>query len=154
MKNVIISITGTQHNYGDDSLPVGDETIELVTDGSYEYGEEESLFTYRESELTGMDGTLTTFRVEKDMVTMTREGAVNSQMLFQKGRKHLFLYDTPFGAMTMGVSTQKLSSEMDEHGGVMDLVYSVDVDNILLGKNVFRICVKEIGNDNKGEFGI
>ena len=148
MKDVVISITGVQQGQN------GPQAIELVTQGQYGVERDKICFSYQETELTGMDGTLTTFRVEKDMVTMTREGAVNSQMLFQKGRKHLFLYDTPFGAMTMGVSTQKLSSEMDEHGGVMDLFYSVDVDNILLGKNVFRICVKEIGNDNKGEFGI
>ena len=79
-------------------------------------------------------------------MTLTREGAVNSQMLFQKGRKHVFLYDTPFGAMTMGVDTQQLRTETDEHGGQLDIVYSVDVDNVLLGRNTFRIDWKEVGD--------
>ncbi len=138
MKDVIISITGTQ------TADNGDDVIELVTDGKYSYGETESLVTYDESSLTGMEGTKTTFKIEKDIVTLTREGAVNSQMLFQKGRKHFFLYDTPFGATTMGVDTQKLRTNMSEHGGKMDIVYSVDVDNIPLGKNIFSINVKEV----------
>lgn len=138
MKDVIISITGTQ------TADNGDDVIELVTDGKYSYGETESLVTYDESSLTGMEGTKTTFKIEKDVVTLTREGAVNSQMLFQKGRKHFFLYDTPFGATTMGVDTQKLRTNMSEHGGKMDIVYSVDVDNITLGKNIFSINVKEV----------
>ena len=95
MKDVIISIRGTQHSYQPGEESEGPESVELVTDGRYEYGRESSYFTYRESELTGMEGTVTTFRMEDGLVTLTREGAVNSQMLFQKGRKHVFLYDTP-----------------------------------------------------------
>lgn len=138
MKDVIISITGTQ------TVESGDDVIELVTDGKYSYGEDASMITYNESSLTGMEGTKTTFKIEKDIVTLTREGAVNSQMLFQKGRKHFFIYDTPYGATTMGVDTQKLRTDMGEHGGKMDIVYSVDVDSLILGKNVFSINVKEV----------
>lgn len=139
MKNVLISISGTQSS--DEN---GDEKIELVTDGQYQYDGDESWFAYNESSITGMDGTRTTFRLEGDKVTLTREGSVNSQMMFQNGKKHVFLYDTPYGATTMGVDTKKLSAHADEHGVKMDIVYSVDVDNIVLGKNVFRIDVREI----------
>ena len=145
MKDVVISIRGTQHSFQPGEEAQGPESVELVTDGRYEYGRDASWFTYQESEITGMEGTVTTFRVEDGLVTLTREGSVNSQMLFQKGRKHVFLYDTPFGAMTMGVDTQQLRTETDEHGGQLDIVYSVDVDNVLLGKNTFRIDWKEIG---------
>jgi len=145
VKDVIISIRGTQHSYQPGDGDPSPESVELVTDGRYEYGQNSSWFTYRESEITGMEGTVTTFRVEDGLVTLTREGSVNSQMLFQKGRKHVFLYDTPFGAMTMGVDTQQLRTETDEHGGKLDIVYNVDVDNVLLGRNTFRIDWKEVG---------
>ena len=145
MKDVVISIRGTQRSFQPGEEAQGPESVELVTDGHYEYGRDASWFTYQESEITGMEGTVTTFRVVDGLVTLTREGAVNSQMLFQKGRKHVFLYDTPFGAMTMGVDTQQLRTETDEHGGQLDIVYSVDVDNVLLGKNTFRIDWKEVG---------
>ena len=145
MKDVVISIRGTQRSFQPGEEAQGPESVELVTDGHYEYGRDASWFTYQESEITGMEGTVTTFRVEDGLVTLTREGAVNSQMLFQKGRKHVFLYDTPFGAMTMGVDTQQLRTETDEHGGQLDIVYSVDVDNVLLGQNTFRIDWKEKG---------
>jgi uncharacterized beta-barrel protein YwiB (DUF1934 family) len=82
-------------------------------------------------------------------VTLTREGAVTSQMLFQKGRKNVFLYDTPMGAMTMGVDTHHLRTVTDEHGGKLDIIYSVDVDNVPLGKNVFRIDWKEVGQEGE-----
>ena len=152
MKDVLISIRGTQHpNHpepGADNSPV---SVELVTGGSYEYCGEGSWFTYEESELTGMEGTQTTFKLEDGLVTLTREGAVNTQMLFQKGRRHVFLYDTPFGAMTMGVDTQRLTADLDEHGGRMDIIYAVDIDSVPLGKNTFRIDWKEIAEHTEGE---
>lgn len=149
MKDVIISIRGTQRSYRPGEEGEKPESVELVTDGRYEYGMDASWFTYLESEITGMEGTVTTFRVEPGLVTLTREGSVNSQLLFQKGRKHVFLYDTPFGAMTMGVDTQQLRTETGEHGGRLDIVYSVDVDNVPLGRNTFRIDWKEV--EGKGE---
>lgn len=152
MKNVLISIRGTQRpNHpqpGADNSPV---SVELVTGGSYEYCGEGSWFTYEESELTGMEGTLTTFRMEDGLVTLTREGSVNTQMLFQKGRRHVFLYDTPLGSLTMGVDTQRLSTRADEHGGQMDIIYAVDIDNVPLEKNTFRIDWKEVAEKTEGE---
>ena len=149
MKDVIISIRGTQRSYRPGEEEEKPESVELVTDGRYEYGMDASWFTYLESEITGMEGTVTNFRVEPGLVTLTRDGSVNSQMLFQKGRKHVFLYDTPFGAMTMGVDTQQLRTETGEHGGRLDIVYSVDVDNVPLGRNTFRIDWKEKGGSRQ-----
>ena len=56
MKDVIISITGTQ------DAPQGeDNTIELVTEGKYCFKDGRGKLTYMESELTGMAGTKTSF---------------------------------------------------------------------------------------------
>ena len=152
MKDVLISIRGTQHpNHPQPDADNSPVSVELVTGGSYEYCGEGSWFTYAESELTGMEGTQTTFKMEDGLVTLTREGSVNTQMLFQKGRRHVFLYDTPFGTMTMGVDTQRLTTHADEHGGQMDIIYAVDIDNVPLGKNTFRIDWKEIADVTKGE---
>ena len=56
MKNVIISIKGTQNFIQDPS-----DTVELGTDGKYTYADGRGELTYMESELTGMEGTKTSF---------------------------------------------------------------------------------------------
>ena len=77
-KSVIISIRGTQTL--DDNPP---ETVELITEGRLiGCGEEGYTLTYQESELTGLEGTLTTFQVEPDCITLLRMGEFNSQMVF------------------------------------------------------------------------
>ena len=89
--NVIISIQGKQS-----FEQAEDETIELVTEGCLQAdGEDGYTLTYQESELTGLEGTLTTFQIERDRVTLLRIGEVNSQMVFEEGRRHLSMYNTP-----------------------------------------------------------
>ncbi len=55
MKDVVISIRGIQRSFHPGEEEQGPESVELVTDGRYEYGRDASWFTYQESEITGME---------------------------------------------------------------------------------------------------
>ena len=48
-----------------------------------------------ESELTGMEGTKTSFIFSPEEVVLSREGTLTSRMVFREGKKSTFLYDTP-----------------------------------------------------------
>lgn len=138
MKKVMISITSNQEVGGEVS------TVELMTEGEYEFSPEKSELIYQESSITGMEGTTTTFTVEPDTVILTREGSVTSQMLFRKNEKHLFLYQTPYGSATMGIYTRRLDADIDENRGHVEIEYALDVDNINIGINESIIDFKEI----------
>ena len=140
-KKVIISIKGMQ-NFEQS----GEETIEFVTGGDLSRADGEYVLTYRESELTGLEGTETTIRVEPSRVTMLRTGQVNTQMVFQEGRRHLSLYDTPYGALSVGVHTSRLSAELGDDGGRIEIDYSIEIDHAVTGRNTFRIDVKNEKN--------
>ena len=102
--NVIISIKGMQSLDGAEN-----ETVELVTEGTLiRDGDGEYTISYQESEVTGMEGTLTTFQIERGRVTLLRIGEFNSQMVFEQGRRHLSMYDTPYGALSVGVNTRRM----------------------------------------------
>ena len=137
MKKAIISIKAIQVH--DMAEP---DRIEMETEG--EFGAEGSaiLFRYQESEITGLAGTLTTFRVEGDTVSLTREGTVTAQMVFCKGKKHYFAYETPYGTFTMGIDTLNLQADLSENGGDLELQYLMDLDNNILSRNTFRIHVR------------
>jgi uncharacterized beta-barrel protein YwiB (DUF1934 family) len=143
MKDVIISITGIQHGEGGQK-----NTIELVTDGEYSFSNGESAFSYMESELTGLEGTRTSFIVGPMGVIMNREGNMNTRMVFEEGKKHHFLYDTPYGSATMGVNTHKITAQMGEHGGEMEIDYVIDFENAVVGRNKFIINVRENKKDD------
>ena len=139
--NVIISIQGKQSFEG-----VEEETIDLITEGRLD-AEADGHFTlsYQESELTGLEGTLTTFQIERDRVTLLRIGEVNSQMVFEEGRRHLSMYNTPYGALAVGISTKKMKAELDAAGGSIEIDYAIEIDHAVAGENLFRIQVRQKG---------
>ena len=114
-KNVMISITGLQKVDG-----VEQEPVELITPGVLSQVGGGYHLTYRETALTGLEGTFTSFQVYPDQVSMVRMGTVCLQMVFEKGRRHLSVYETPYGNMSVGVRTEQLTSTLGESGGVID----------------------------------
>ena len=137
-KEVVISIKGIQKYEG--ALP---DVVELVTAGRLVREGSSYTLSYQESELTGLEGTLTTIQVEGEQVTLMRVGEFNSQLVFQVGRRHLSVYNTPYGAMSVGVHTRHLLAELNDQGGDIEVDYSIEVDHTLAGRNIFRISVKE-----------
>ena len=134
---VLLSIRGEQ--YFDDIDP---DATELMTDGAMELTGDGMVLSYLETELTGMEGTTTTFEVNGPRVTLTRTGKVNSQMVFEEGRQHTSLYETPFGELTVDIQTSRLRHNLTERGGVMDIKYSIAVEHTTTGRNCFKIRVK------------
>ena len=141
-QEVMISVKGVQQF---DAMEK--DSIELVTRGSLERTGGMLTLQYEESELTGLEGTLTTIQVEPECVTMLRTGQVNTQMVFQEGRRHLAMYNTPYGAMTVGVNTRHLYAELGEDGGEIEIDYSIEIDHAVTGRNVFRINVKKVPSE-------
>ncbi len=137
MKNVLISIKGFQYDEQMD-----EESFELVTDGEYSLEDGVAEFSYMESELTGFAGTKTSFVIEPDRVVLNRAGGLNGEMIFSEGKKHHFMYETAYGAMTMGVDTQSITKDMDENGGDLEIHYVIDIDNVILSRNTFKINVR------------
>ena len=137
-KEVVISIKGVQKYEG-----TAPDTMELVTKGRLSRVGESYTLSYQESELTGLEGTLTTIQVDGGQVTLMRVGEFNSQLVFQEGRRHLSMYNTPYGAMSIGVNTRHLMASLTDQGGDIEVDYTIEVDHALAGRNVFRIYVKE-----------
>ena len=145
MKDVIISVTGIQHG------PDGPDSLQLVTAGQYGVDSDQICMTWEESELTGMEGTRTSITVEPKTVVLSREGKTNTTMEFQEGKKSYFLYETPFGSATMGLDTRRIRSSFDFHGGDMEIEYTVDMDQTIVGRNRFYIQVKEPKTSHTGD---
>lgn len=136
--NVIISIVGKQINDN------GPDEMELVTAGQLvQDGQGGVTVSYQETELTGLEGTTTVVKVEGGRVTLLREGTVNSQMVFEEGRRHLSMYETPYGSLSVGINTRRMKSTLGESGGELEIDYAIEIDNLLAGQNFFRMNVKK-----------
>ena len=136
-RNVTLSIEGRQ-TY-EDQPP---EVIELVTDGTMEFRDGGWDISYEETELTGLAGVTTTFRVEPDKVTLTRKGALNSQMIFQKNVVHESLYQMPFGALMLSVKATSVFFDILPEGGVIDLSYNIEIENTQAGVIDYHLDIR------------
>ena len=134
---VTLFIRGEQ--YFDDVDP---DATELVTEGTLELMEEGMRLTYQETSLTGMEGTTTTFEITGPQVTLRRAGTVNSQMVFEEGRQHTSLYETPYGELSVDIQTSALRHNLSDRGGLLEIRYSIAVEHTVTGRNSFKIRVK------------
>jgi len=134
---VILTVRGEQYYDG-----VDPDATELMTEGTLQMTEEGLKFWYEESELTGMEGTTTTFELRGQRVTLTRAGKVNSQMVFEEGMQHTSLYETPFGELSVDIQTGSLKHNLTERGGIVEIRYSIAVEHTVTGRNCFKIRVK------------
>ena len=125
---VMLSLRGRQAY--EDQEP---DTIELVTDGTMEFRDNGWDIRYEESELTGMAGVTTTFRVERGKVILNRSGSLSSEMVFQEGVSHTSLYQMEFGALMITVCPSRIFAQLGNQGGMIDLVYTVDIENSAVG---------------------
>lgn len=136
-KAVVLSIQGRQ-NYANHEP----EVIELVTEGTMELKQGGWDISYEESALTGLEGVTTTFRVEPGKVTLSRKGALNSQMVFQEGVPHDSLYQMPFGALMLTVKATSVFYDIVPDGGVIDLVYHIDIENSEAGIIEYHLDIR------------
>ena len=136
-QEVVLSICGRQTYQGQEP-----DTIELVTEGTMEYRSNGWDISYEESDLTGLEGVTTTFRIEDGKIVLKRSGKLNSQMVFQEGLSHDSLYQMEFGALMMTVTGKKVAHNLTEAGGTVDLVYSIDIEQTAGGTVDYHLDVK------------
>ena len=125
---VMLSIRGRQA-YMDQEPDV----IELVTEGTMEFCDGGWDISYEESDLTGLSGVTTNFRVEQGKIILTRSGKLSSEMVFQEGVTHSSLYQMEFGALMITVCATRLFAQLGEGFGMIDLVYSIDIEQSATG---------------------
>ena len=134
---VVLSIRGSQRYENQEP-----EIIELVTEGTMEFTNGGWDIAYEETALTGLEGVTTIFRVEPDKVTLTRKGALNSQMVFQQGVPHDSLYQMPFGALLLTVNATSVFYDIVPDGGVIDLSYNINIENTEAGVIDYHLDIR------------
>ena len=136
-RDVVLAIRGKQ-TY-EDQEP---EIIELVTEGTMEFKDGGWDISYQESELTGLAGVTTTFRVEQGRVILTRTGNLKSQMIFEMGVPHDSLYQMAFGTLMLTVQAKFMYFDIVPDGGTIDLVYSIDIENTACGEIDYHLDIR------------
>ena len=134
-----ISITGRQLYTAEDR---GEVT--LSTTGTYTQREGARFIAYKEYDEDDPKLAHTAvLKIEPGKVTMIRQGS-STRLILEEGRRHLCLYDTGFGSMTVGVFTSELRQALDQTGGSLEIKYTLDIDSNLSSRNELLVEVSPL----------
>ena len=136
-REVVLNLRGQQTYEGQEP-----DVIELVTEGTMEFVDGGWNISYEESDLTGLAGVTTTFRVEPARVILERTGNLRSRMVFEKDVPHDSLYQMSFGTMMITVCAQYLFFDIVPDGGVVDLLYSIEIENNAAGTVDYHLEIR------------
>ena len=93
--------------------------------------------------VTGLPGTRTSVEIRPDEVIVDRTGSITSRMVFRRGEKNRFQYETPYGMATLGMSTQRIRHDIGAKGGSVEIDYVLDVEHAVVERNRFCLNVRE-----------
>jgi uncharacterized beta-barrel protein YwiB (DUF1934 family) len=137
-KNAVISVSSTRE--GEEDI------IEVVTPGDFYKKDNFYYAKYNETEISGMEGTETTFKMNDDSFSLMRIGTTNANMDFGKNKNNLTVYDTPYGAMELRIQTNKLEIDVNEGGGNILIDYNLSISGQSYQNTKLKINIKAHDN--------
>ena len=114
------------------------------TEGTLEKQKEVWEISYEESDLTGLAGVTTAFRVGPRGVILRRTGKLENQMIFMEGKRHESLYRIDIGALMIAVKATKVESHICEKGGTVDIHYNIEIEDTAMGTMEYHINVNPV----------
>lgn len=135
-KNVVITVRGLQREVDDN------EPVEVISVGTYLRKADTHYLSYEEAD---EDGKITKNRIKitPDYIEMTKQGGITTQMLFAIGQKQYTCYATPFGDLTLGVTTKMINLAEEEQQISAELRYDLEVNGAHMSECELDINVKE-----------
>ena len=117
------------------------EKIEINTLGSLKRENGRVEISYEETQATGMEGSSTAVSYltdEPGVVSMIREGVVSTALVFEAGKRHHCVYQTPFMPFEVCVYTKKVENHIVD-GGYLELDYMIEIRGARAERTQFRM---------------
>lgn len=121
-RDVLISISGAQ--FSDNDM----EDVEMLTTGDYFLKNGKHYIIYEEVGDGGVEVIKNTIRIMPDSMDIIKKGSTSTHMVFEKNKKNLSCYLTPFGELMVGISTNDIRVEEEENLLKVDVEYSLDIN--------------------------
>ena len=126
-KDVLLKISGMQFT-ADNEESSEPEPVEIIAPGEYYFKNGKHYIVYDEF-MEGFDSaTRNVLKLQDDSLEITKRGTSNVHMVFEKDKKNMTCYTTPFGSMMMGIDARSISIEESEQEICAQIEYALDVN--------------------------
>lgn len=145
-KEVLVSISGLQFVEGMENDPV-----EVITSGNY-YRKNGKHYIIYDEVMEGEDATTKNIiKLGDGFLDITKRGAVNVHMMFEREKKNVTYYDTPYGRLLIGVEATKIELEELAHDILLKVDYVLEVNYEHVADCAITMKIK---SKNAGDFKI
>ncbi len=152
-KDVLVSISGLHMDIEAEELPQqNEETIEVVTPANYYCRNGKHYIIYDEV-VEGVSGTIKNkIKITgADSVEIMKTGVSNAHMIFERNKKSLTYYKTPYGQMLVGLNTKNMEINVSDETIKVLVDYELDVNHEPLADCKIRM---NIVSKNNREFSV
>ena len=105
------------------------EPIELVVPGQYYFKNGSHYLRYEElMDETSAEPTVNYIKISSKAVEVRKKGLVNVHMVFERGKKNMTYYSTPYGIVEMGIAATGVMIEESENGIDMKVDYALEMN--------------------------
>jgi uncharacterized beta-barrel protein YwiB (DUF1934 family) len=122
-KDVLLSITGLQV-----SPDAGSDTVEIIAPAEYYFRNGKHYFLYDEVTEGFEQITKNVVKVAPDYMELTKRGVTSSHMVFEKNKKNVTYYYTPFGSLLLGIDATRVDVWEEDDSMHIEVVYNLDMN--------------------------
>lgn len=129
----------------DENGEIEPERMQIKTVGRYVIDGDRCEIRYDESDVTGMEGSVTSISfdmADNGVVTMSRTGSVSTALVFEKGKRHHCVYNTPIMPFEVCVKTLSVNNRIGEDGR-LELDYIVEIRGAKAERTKFSMKIMD-----------
>ena len=123
-KEVLLAIRGLQ--IAEDEQK---DTVETISPGEYYFRNGKHFFLYEDVEEGQTKVTKNIIKVSIDYMELTKKGIVNVHMVFEKNKKNVTYYHTPYGSLLIGIYAYRVDIAEEEDEIVVEVEYELEINN-------------------------
>lgn len=137
-KEVELIIKGFQ-KYADHE----DADLKTETTGEYFYRNQCHYVLYEEQTEGFTQPVKSMLKLRKDQLEIVRRGLINTSMVFDRNRKTMTPYQTPFGEFVLGIHTKSMRVLESETQILVEVRYSLEADDVHMADCRIKIEIKQ-----------
>lgn len=142
-KDVLVSISGLQFAEG-----VDNDSVEVITSGDY-YKKNGKHYVVYDEVTEGTDElTKNIVKLGEDSLDITKRGVANVHIMFEKNRKNVTYYYTPFGSILLGIHTTRIDVKETEEEitALVDYALEMNYEHVADCTVTIKITSKNAGD--------
>ncbi len=138
-KEVLVTIRGMQFTKQEE----GDlEPIEVIMAGGY-YRKNNKHYVIYDEVIEGFDGTTRNIiKLQEDCVDIIKKGVANVHMTFEKNKKNVTCYDTPYGSLMLGINAKNIDIHEEEDDIQVKVEYALELNYEHLANCNIRMAIQ------------